>query len=261
MKLTKPIAFLDIESGCPGPTPDPARDKIVTLAVQIIQVDLTAQSHVWLFNPGFKMSAENIECHGITNEAAATYPVLTTARAQVIVETLRGCDLGGFNLIRYDVPLLWEELFRVGVELDLEGVNIVDAGNLFKKKEERSLSAAVKFYCDREHIGAHDAMNDVTETIAVFGSQLERYPDIRAMSIEEIAKFTKMDDNIDLAGKIVRGPDGEPVYNFGKVKGVKVVNDTGFARWMLDRDFSQNTKRVLRKVLGWEEPEKQNDLW
>ena len=260
MKLTKSIIFFDIESGCPGLNPDPARDKIVTLAAHKIRASEKFGLRKWYFNPGFAMRPENIECHGITNEVAAGFPLMTKEHALDIHQFLKDCDLGGFNILNYDVPLLWEECYRVGVELDFEGVAMVDVGNIFKMKEERSLSAAVKFYCGREHKGAHDASNDVDETVSVFEAQLLKYPDLGEMSIPDLAKFSQFDPRVDLAGKIVLNDKGIAVYNFGNSKGVPVVDDQGFARWMLGKDFSENTKRALRKILGYESPPEQQRM-
>lgn len=252
MKLLKPIVFLDIESATVGPRPDPAKDRIVHLYIDFIRDQWSSPpADIMLqFNPGFAMSAENIDCHGITNEMAAHYPGFQAHHAKFIADSLSGCDIGGFNHSNYDIPLLWEEAYRVGVELNFEGVNFIDVGTIFKKKEERSLEAAVQFYCGRPHQGAHDCRLDVMETINVFNAQLKRYPDLEKMTAAELGVFSRHEERLDLAGKIVKGPDGEPVYNFGKSRGVRVVDDPGFGYWMLDKDFSENTKRVVRRILG-----------
>jgi DNA polymerase-3 subunit epsilon len=260
LKLTRPLVFLDCESATRGPSPDPARDKIISIALRGFTPDGRESVKKWFFNPGFLMSDLNVECHGITNEMAGRKPLLNGEYGAQIRESLRLCDLAGYNLIRYDVPLIWEELYRVGIDWDLSGVNIVDAGNIFKLKEERSLSAAVKFYCGREHAGAHDALVDVNETVCVLDGQLERYQDLAKMTVEELARFSRYEDFMDVHGKIIRGPDGDAVFNFSKVRGVKVKDDPGFARWMMGKDFSENTLRVLRRELGWGQPEQQPGL-
>lgn len=263
IKLTRPLCFLDIESATPGPTPDPARDKIVHLYMRWIRaVGIPDDDCMWLFNPGFQMSPHNIECHGITNKMAAGYPMMQSSHASNIAASLKGCDIAGFNHMNYDIPLLWEECYRVGVELNLDGSHFIDAGTIMKKKEERSLSAAVKFYCGREHTGAHDCREDVKGTICVLDAQLLRYPDLGKMTVPELAAFSRHEERLDLAGKIVKGQDGRPVYNFGKSKGVAIEDDPGFAYWMLGKDFSENTKRVLRKLLDLSEsPQSQAGLF
>ncbi len=252
MKLLRPICFFDIESATRSPYPDPAIDKIVVLVITKIHPEGERVTQEWRFNPGFEMSPENIAIHGITNEMAVGYPTFDRASAVKIANFICNpvqSDLAGFGVDRYDVPILWEEMFRVGLTLELKGIHVVDAGAIFKKKEERSLSAAVKFYCGREHIGAHDAKNDVTESINVLESQLERYADLAGMDVPALAKFSQMDDRLDLAGIIVRNKDGHAVFNTKRNKGVRVVDDTGYAEWMLRSDFSQNTKAVIRSLL------------
>jgi DNA polymerase-3 subunit epsilon len=237
----RPLCVFD----CEGTGLDIAKDRIVTLAATRFG-EMTSR-HFFKCNPGITMSDEVIAIHGITNEVCATWEPFEFY-AQSLFQLINGCDLLGYNLLNYDVPLLFEEFNRCGIEWSLDGVRIIDAGNVFKMKEERTLSAAVRFYCDREHDGAHSADADVAATLDVLNAQLTRYPDLSAMSIDELATFSKFDDRIDLAGKIVKGKDGRPTYNIGKARGVAVEDDPGFGQWMINRDFSANTKMVLRKI-------------
>lgn len=243
MKLERPLLFIDIE----GTGVDSAKDRIVSLA---LCYDLTNAKYgtQWRFNPEMRMSAEVIAIHGITNEQASLEEKFS-ARAAELEMTLRGCDLAGFNLLNYDVPILWEEFHRAGLTWDLSGVRIIDAGNIFKKKEERTLTAAVKFYCGKDHAEAHSAPGDVRATAEVLAAQLARYPELAAMSVDELAKFSEFDKRFDLAGKIIVDSEGFPVYNIGKSKGVRVKDDARFAYWMLGKDFSQQTKMVLARYL------------
>lgn len=240
----RPLCVFDIE----GTGTNPASDRIVTLAIQKIDGRVTS-TFGYECNPGVQMSDEVIAIHGITNEAVAAWAPFKRW-AQEIFMVIKGCDLLGFNLFNYDIPLLWEELNRCGIEWPLDGVRVIDAGNVFKKKEERSLPAAVQFYLNHEHEGAHDAHADVSATLDVLNAQLDRYPDLRAMSLDDLATFSRFDERIDLAGKIVKGADGRPTYTIGKVRGIAVEDDPGFAYWMLGKDFSANTKMVLRKILN-----------
>lgn len=239
----RPLCVFDIE----GTGTDVAKDRIVTLAVMRIEPS-TVLSRQWQVNPGVQMSDEVIAVHGITNEQVAQWEPFEN-HAKEIFTFLSGCDLAGFNLLNYDIPLLWEELNRCGIEWSLASARILDAGNIFKKKEERTLSAAVQFYLERNHDGAHDAQADVTATADVLDAQLFRYADLRAMTIDELASFSRFDDRVDLAGKIVKGKDGRPTYNIGKVRGVAVEDDPSFADWMLSKDFTANTKSVIRTIL------------
>lgn len=240
ISMTKELLTLDIEStGL-----NPATDRIITLA-------LTSQfeEHEWMLNPGVEISEEIQNLTGITNEAVRGCPEFK-AHAAEIHDIVSKSDLLGFNLLNFDVVILWEEFYRAGIEWDLSKTLIIDSGNIFKKKEERSLSAGVRFYCNREHIGAHGAKADCLATQDVFSAQLERYPDLGAMDRAKLAEFSRFDDRLTLDGKIVKGPDGSPTYNFGKNKGVRVKDDLGFAYWILGRDFPTQTRMVLRKIVN-----------
>lgn len=251
----RPIVFFDIEAT----GTDVAQDRIVTLAAVKMpdlgpQVLSSLEQLAVVANPGFPMSDEVVAVHGITNERAAQFPPFGDS-AERVMEFFKGCDLAGFNLLNFDVPILWEELYRNGHELDLSGVRIIDAGNIFKKKEERTLAAAVRFYTGGEHTGAHDALADVEATINVLVAQRMQYPDLGEMDLDALAKFSRMEDRdgerVDLVGKIVRRKsDGVPVYNFGKAKGVPVTDDPGFGWWMLRQSFvTAETKSVVRRLL------------
>lgn len=242
----KPIVFFDIEAT----GTDVAKDRICQIALKKYEGlgGPVIGAFESLVNPGRPMTEEVIAIHGITNEMVKDAPSFSEL-SHGIFEFVDGCDLGGFNHTNFDIPLLWEEFYRCGYEWSLNGALVIDAGNIFKKKEERSLSAAVQFYCNRKHEKAHTAMGDVDATVEVLGNQLARYPDLQKLPAKELADFSRFDDRIDLAGKIVRDKDGDPSYAIGKAKGKKVKDDPGFAYWMLDRDFPMNTKRVLQSIL------------
>ncbi len=237
--MNKPILCFDIEST----GTDPATDRIVQLS---LSGDGTVGT--WLFNPGRPIPAEATAVHGIT-DAMVAESLKFVHRAGHLHYIFQQFDLLGFNLSNFDVPILWEEFHRCGIQWDLSDTKIFDAGTLFKRREERTLAAAVQFYCGREHEGAHDAANDVTATWDVWRAQLEKYGLTKA-DRDTLAKESAYEEvRVDLAGKIVVGKDGRPTYNIGKVKGTAVDDDHGFAYWMLDRDFSENTKMHLRKIL------------
>lgn len=209
-------------------------DRIVSIAMQGEGVEES-----WLINPGV---------HGITNERVEGLAGFDL-HAKKIYDIVRDSDLLGFNISNFDIPLLWEEFHRCGIEWDLSATDVINAGVLFKRREERTLAAAVQFYCGFAMTGAHDAECDVLATWEVFRAQLARYKLIGATR-EQLVKESSFDEvRVDLAGKIVLNKDSKPVYNIGKAKGCPVVDDPGFGRWMLDRDFSENTKMHLRKLL------------
>lgn len=245
MKLVRPLVVFDVETT----GTDVAKDRIVSWAAMKVYPD--GKQHVFetlYFDPGIPISQEAIDTHGITNEKAAE-GVPFEWEAQSILNYFDGCDLAGFNLLNFDIPILWEEFNRAGIKWDLNGISVIDAGNIFKIKERRTLEAAVKFYCGKDHSEAHDAKGDVVATFEVLMGQLSRYSDLGEMQIPDLAKACKMNDRFDLAGKIIADKDGDPSYAFGKCKGVKVKKDPSYAKWMLTADFSEQTKMVIRALI------------
>jgi DNA polymerase-3 subunit epsilon len=234
------VICIDIEST----SADPATARIIQLAWA--SPDIKGQI---LVNPGIPIPPDSTEIHGITDEMVEKKPLFKEESAYVH-ELLKPFDcILGFNHTNFDIPLLWEEFYRCGIEWDLSGVKMLDAGTLFKRREERTLSAAVQFYCNRTHDGAHDAMADALSTWEVWDAQVAKYS-LFGKSAEELAKESNYEEQrVDLAGKIIIGKDGRPAYNIGKAKGVAVVDDPGFGKWMLGKDFSANTKMHLERIL------------
>jgi DNA polymerase-3 subunit epsilon len=253
IELKRPLSCFDIEST----GPDPVLDRILTLAIIKEWPLAPARSmprravFTGKYNGGGKvMTQETIDVHGITNEQAAQWPPLDQAEANRILDFIKGCDLLSFNGTRFDAIMLWEELNRAGVEWDTSDVQHIDAFGIFQIHEPRNLPAALRFYCDREHTEAHDAMGDVEATLAVFEAQTERYTDLWDMDVAALARHSQHDQvRLDLAGKIVLNKEGVAVYAFGKAKGVPVKEDPGFGCWMLGKDFGENTKAVIRRLL------------
>ena len=247
MKLTRPLVCLDFEATGTSVT----QDRIVSIAATKVYSTPGIGAFVefnTLINPTIPIPQASIDIHHITDEMVKDAPKFHEKAASFLA-FLDGCDLLGFNLLRFDLPLLSEELERCGKILDLKGVHVIDAGNIFKLKETRTLEAALKFYCDKAHGNAHSADGDVQATIEVLHGQLHRYPDLTEMSVQQLADFSKMDNNIDLAGKLVRDKDGHPCYNFGEKKGSRVRDDQGLAYWLLKKDFPADTKRRVQEVL------------
>ncbi len=259
MRLDRPLAFIDIEST----GTDVAKDRIIDIGLccymaefayplpeELDNPERPSFRQAWRVNPGIPIPLTATACHGITDEDVKDCPPFKDV-APTIHRALDGCDLAGFNLSQFDVPLLWEEFDRAGITWNLDGVLVIDAKNIFFKKEARTLSAAVQFYCGEEHVEAHSALADAMATVKVLQAQLNRYPDLGCLALDTLAAFCQMDDlpRIDLAGKLVRDKDGDAVYTFGPKRGAKVKDDPGFARWMLSKDFSHNTKIAVEKEL------------
>lgn len=248
----KTVCF-DIE----GTTPDPATSRIIQIAATVLE---SGDKLEMLIDPECEIPIDSIEVHGITNDDVDGKPTFYQA-ADVVFDFFERSDaLLGFNLSNYDVPLLWEEFFRAGHHWDLDDCYILDACTLFKKRESRTLEAAVEFYLGRKPTKAHDAMGDTVDTVDVWRAQLQTYG-LDQSDLEALEAESSYDEKrIDLAGKIVEGPDGRPVYNIGKAKGTAVVDDPGFGYWMLDKDFTENTKHVLRKILASKSGETQSEI-
>lgn len=247
--LTRPICFIDIESAGPG-DPNPSLDRIITLSIIKIWHHTESgtgemRQYDYKVNPGIPITAERTAVHGIKDEDVAGL-VGFDGIADAVYEIMAGCDIGAYNGARYDVPLLFEESIRAGSEFGfLLEAQIIDPGMIFKKKEERSLAAAVKFYTGLTHTGAHGATADNVATLEVLAAQLDRYPDL-PVTIPELSEYCQQDSGpLTWDNKIRKGPDGEPVFNFGDKKGTKVREDIGLALWMLRKDFPTQTKRVL----------------
>jgi DNA polymerase-3 subunit epsilon len=244
----KPIIFFDIEST----GTDPVKDRIISLCAVKVS-DLFVFNEIGslniLVNPTIPIPAEATAIHGISEETIKDKAIFGLL-APSIRAFFTGCDLAGFNITNFDVTMLWEEFYRARIDWDLSGVNMIDCGTIFKKKEPRTLAAAVQFYCGEQHDSAHEAKADVLATIKVMRGQMERYADLGSMDEKALHEFSFHEPRFDLAGKLTVDKDGEPVYAFGNSAGEKVKTNPGFARWMLSKDFPTQTKMVLRKYLN-----------
>lgn len=246
LSLKNPLVFFDLETT----GTNTVSDRIVQIAYHKISPNGKEETKSFLINPEMPIPAEATAIHKITNEQVADCPTFKSV-AKEIVKDIEGCDLAGYNSNRFDIPLLAEELLRAEVDIDLSKRKFVDVQVIFHKKEQRTLSAAYKFYCDRDLTGAHDAKADTMATYEILEAQLDRYPDL-INDVDFLATFTRQSNNVDFAGKFVYNDKGEEVFNFGKYKGQKVSdvlkNDTGYYGWMLNGDFALHTKKVLTSI-------------
>jgi DNA polymerase-3 subunit epsilon len=248
--LTKPAICFDIEST----GTDPVKDKILELGIRRLDPNNIFPEQRYLtynfrFNPGRHIPEESTAIHGITDEDVVNEP-LFEKRAEEIKLVFAGCDIIGYNSNRFDVPMLVEHMLKCGIEIFSEDTQFVDVQTIFMKKEERTLSAAVKFFLGGDHKNAHSALADVDATINVLIAEIEKYPDI-GTTIGELVKFSKYGDKpiVDYAGKLVYNNEGRVCYNIGNSKGTPVEEDPGFGEWMMQRDFPLDTKRKLKKYL------------
>lgn len=246
LNLKNPIIFFDLETtGI-----NIVSDRIVQIAYHKVYPNGKEESKCMLINPGMPIPAEATAIHKITNEDVADCPTFKQV-VNEIVKDFEGCDLAGYNSNRFDIPLLAEEFLRAEADIDLSRRKFVDVQVIFHKKEQRTLSAAYKFYCDKDLEGAHDASVDTMATYEILQSQLDRYSDLNN-DIEFLSKYTTQNNNVDFAGKFIYNEKGEEIFNFGKYKGQRVTdvlkNDTGYFGWMLSGDFSLHTKKVLTNI-------------
>jgi DNA polymerase-3 subunit epsilon len=189
--------------------------------------------------------------HGIYDEDVTDCPKFKDV-AKNIASDIEGCDLGGFNSNRFDIPVLAEEFLRAGVDIDLMKRKFVDVQVIYHKLEQRTLSAAYKFYCDKNLEDAHTAEADTRATYEVLKAQLDRYADVLENDINFLSNYSCYSRNVDFAGRIVYNDQDVEVFNFGKYKGVPVKEvlqkDPGYYSWIMQGDFTLNTKNVLTKI-------------
>ncbi|WP_034890801.1 3'-5' exonuclease [Gillisia sp. Hel_I_29] len=246
LKLTKPICFFDLETT----GTNVAKDRIVEISVLKVFPNGNKESKTWLVNPEMKIPAEVIEIHGISNERVENEPTFREL-APKVHEMIKGCDLGGFNSNRFDIPLLVEELLRADVDFDMKNVVSVDVQTIFHKMEQRTLSAAYKFYCGETLEGAHSAEADTNATYEVLKSQLDRYEDLEN-DISWLGQYSSRRNFADFAGFIAFDKKGAEVFAFGKFKGKyveKVLEDEpGYYGWIQNADFPLYTKKVLTAI-------------
>ncbi|EHQ43314.1 MULTISPECIES: 3'-5' exonuclease [Myroides] len=243
LKLHRPICFFDLETT----GVDVARDRIVEIAILKVFPNGNKESKTWLVNPERPIPEASSKIHGITDEKVANEPTFKEL-APLVYQMIKDSDLAGFNSDRFDIPLLAEELLRAGVDFDLGNRVTVDIQTIFHKKEERTLSAAYKFYCNESLENAHSAAADTNATYEILKAQLDRYDDLEN-DMRALSEFTTRKKSVDFAGFIALNEDGQEVFTFGKHKGVLVdevlENEPGYYGWIQNADFPLYTKKVL----------------
>jgi DNA polymerase III subunit epsilon len=246
LKLNRAIAFIDLETtGI-----NIAADRIVEISILKLMPDDTTHTETFRVNPTIPIPAEASAIHGIFDKDVkdcSTFKQL----APNLLKILDQCDLAGYNSNKFDIPLLVEEFLRAEVDFDVDNVKLIDVQNIFHKMEQRTLSAAYKFYCNKDLTGAHGAEADVKATFEVLKAQLEKYDSLEG-NVAFLQKFSAQNESVDLAGRIVRDKKGVEVFNFGKHKGKPVAevfkSEPSYYNWMMDGDFPLSTKRVITKL-------------
>lgn len=258
LNLKIPLCFFDLETTGINIT----QDRIIEIAVIKVMPNGEVIRKSNLVNPGIPIPAESTAIHGISNEDVADKPTFKEI-AKDYVKFFEGADLAGFNILKFDVPMLVEEFLRAGVEFDYSRKKLIDAQKIFHLMEKRTLSAAFRFYCGREMSNAHSAEADTQATMDVLYAQIERYENQEVTDgqgnrvgfikndMEELHKITAT-EMVDLAGRMVKNEKGEPVFNFGKHKNKPVLNvfkeEPSYYDWMMNGDFPLDTKRRLTEI-------------
>ena len=246
LNLKRPIVFFDLETtGI-----DTARDRIVEISLVKIMPDGEKIIKTRRLNPEMHIPEEATAVHHITDEDVKDCPTFRQV-AKSLAQFLEGCDFGGFNSNRFDLPVLVEEFMRAGVEVDFKRRHFVDVQNIFHKMEQRTLVAAYKFYCGKDLEAAHSAEADTLATYEVLEAQLDRYPELKN-DIAALAEFSTRNDCVDYAGRILYNEKREEVFGFGKYRGMKVEEvfrkDPSYYAWLMNGDFSLYTKKVVTEI-------------
>lgn len=274
LNITKPLVVFDLETtGL-----DLVNDRIIQISyIKVMPSGEEKRENIFV-NPGKPIPPLVQQLTGITDADVADAPSFKSMAASLATK-FKGCDFAGFNSNHFDIPMLAEEFLRAGIDFDFSSCRLIDAQTIFHKMERRNLAAAYKFYCGRkmeDDFEAHRADQDTEATYRVLMGELDKYSAENqteparqlANDMDVLAEFSKNNDNVDFAGRIVwkevtgsdgkpiMGSDGKPlrqeVFNFGKHKGLPVADvlkrDPGYFSWMLGGDFTYNTKQVLTRI-------------
>ncbi|MEI8059117.1 MAG: 3'-5' exonuclease [Ferruginibacter sp.] len=248
LDLKRPIAFIDLETTGVSLS----SDRIVEIAVIKLLPDNTRLVKRKLINPQMPIPQASSEIHGISDEMVKDAPTFKQVANEIKV-FIDGCDLGGYNSNRFDIPILMEEFLRVGLEVDLSNRKMVDVQHIFYTMEPRTLSAAYKFFCNKELVDAHSAEADISATIDVFMAQLDRYTNL-GNSVESVLSVIGEEKVVDYARRFCFDDKGVELFNFGKHKGRAVADvlkaEPQYYDWMMRGDFPLHTKQKLTEILN-----------
>ncbi len=259
LKLTRPLAFLDLETT----GVNVVKDRIIEVYVLKFNPDNSSEEYHKIVNPGIKIPPEASAIHGIRNEDVVDKPGFADI-SHSLENFLANSDIAGYNSNKFDIPMLIEEFLRCGIDFDIAKRRLIDVQNIFHKMEPRTLKAAYRFYCGKELHDAHDAKADTQATYEILMSQIEKYKDTEYIdnegkvskpvknNIDALYNFSYNHKNADLAGHIGINNKGVEVFNFGKYKGRSVMEvfkkEPQYYDWMMKADFPLSTKKVIKKI-------------
>jgi len=247
LNLKKPIIFFDLETtGL-----DISNDRIVEICYIKLEPNGNEESRTMRLNPEMHIPEQASKVHGIFDEDVKDCPTFRDV-AEDLAKTFQGCDLAGFNSNRFDIPMLAEAFARAEVSIDLSENQMVDVQNIYHKLERRTLIAAYKFYCGKDLEDAHSALADTRATLEVLEAQLDKYPNDLKNDIPFLAEYSRKENTVDLAGRFIYDDNHNEIVNFGKYKGKSVkevlLRDPGYYGWVMQGDFTLNTKQVLTRL-------------
>lgn len=246
LNLKRPLVFFDLETT----GVDTAKDRIVEISMVKVMPNGDEVVRTRLINPQMHIPEDATAIHGITDEDVKNEPTFAQI-AKSLSQFIEGCDFGGFNSNRFDLPMLVEEFLRAGVDVDFKNRKFIDVQNIFHKMEQRTLVAAYKFYCDKDLTDAHSAEADTRATYEVLKAQLDRYPDLQN-DVAALAEFSTRGEMADYAGRVGYNDKGEEIFTFGKYKGQKVSEvfqrEPSYYDWMMKGDFPLYTKKVITEI-------------
>ena len=247
LNLKNPLVFFDLETT----GTNISSDRIVEICYLKVYPNGNEEAKTLRINPEMHIPEASTAIHGIHDEDVADCPTFKEV-AKDIAKDLEGADIAGFNSNRFDVPVLVADVLRAGIDVALTRRKFVDVQVIYHKLEQRTLSAAYKFYCGKNLEDAHTAEADTRATYEVLKAQLDKYPDVLANDVSFLSEYSSYSKNVDFAGRIVYDDQNVEVFNFGKYKGQPVAEilrrDPGYYGWILNGDFTLNTKNVLTKI-------------
>lgn len=253
------MAFFDLETT----GTNVVTDRIVEIAIYKVMPDGEGQGLSRLINPGIPIPPEVTAIHGIRNEDVSDAPTFSQL-APTLDRFFANCDLAGYNSNKFDIPMLIEEFLRCGINFDIKKRRLIDVQNIFHKMEPRTLKAAYKFYCGKEHVSAHTAQADTRATFEILLAQIERYRNSEytdnegktsipvVNDMDALFRFSFNQQHADLVGHIGINRQGKEIFNFGKHKGREVEDvfnkEPQYYDWMMNADFPLSTKNVITSI-------------
>jgi DNA polymerase-3 subunit epsilon len=246
LQLTRPIIIFDLETTGINLT----EDRIVEISLIKVMPNGDTETKTRRINPEMHIPEQATAIHHITDEDVKNEPTFKQV-AKSLAKLFEGCDIAGFNSNRFDIPMLDQEFQRADVDFDFSKARFVDVQTIFHKKEPRNLVAAYRFYCGKDLENAHSATADTQATYEVLLAQLERYSDLPT-TVDKLSEFSSQNRNVDFMGRLIYDEKGREVINFGKYKG-KVAEevlkkDLGYYGWIMQGDFTKNTKDAFTRI-------------